>query len=71
MPVINVETILTLVEFAIQEEPKVQAALTSIFSKANPTPADWQALRAQYAAMSYDATVTNSQIPPETPPQAS
>lgn len=63
----DISTILTLVEFAIGEEPKVATALQEIFSKSNPTAADWQALRQKVSAMNYDTAVTNSQLPPENP----
>ena len=37
--------VFSLVEEAVKEFPAIQAELSSIFSKPNPTPADWQALR--------------------------
>lgn len=67
----DVATIISIIEFAIEEEPTVATALQEIFTKSDPTSADWAALRAKYAAMDYDKTVTNSQIPPENPPQTS
>ena len=67
----DIPTIISLIEFAIEEEPSVATALQEIFTKSDPTAADWQALRAKYAAMNYDKTVTNSQIPPENPSKTS
>ena len=56
-------TILALVSFAIQEEPAVQDMLVKLFSKGVPTPADWEAMRAEVAAMNYATLVPNSKIP--------
>lgn len=56
--------ILALVEQAAQDEPKIAAALKNIFSKPEPTPADWQAERASIAALSYQTLVPNSDLPP-------
>ena len=45
-----IATILSLVETAINQEPAIAAALKDIFSKADPTPADWAAVRAAVLA---------------------
>jgi len=63
----DIATILTLVEFAIEEEPKVVQSLKNVLSKPEPTSADWEAERAAVANMDYDKIVTNSQLPPENP----
>jgi hypothetical protein len=55
--------IISLVEEAIKVEPSVQAALTSIFTKANPTPADWEALHAAVLANDYSSYVPDSGLP--------
>jgi hypothetical protein len=59
----DLDTILSLVEFSIQEEPAVQVMLTKLFSGGNPTPEQWEAVRADIASMSYAKLVPNSQIP--------
>jgi hypothetical protein len=53
-----------LIEQAITQEPKIAAALHDIFSKPNPTPDDWTALRAQVLAKGYDDYVPGSNSPP-------
>jgi hypothetical protein len=57
-------TILSLVQFAINEEPAVEKALRNIFAKPEPTPADWQAEREAWKT-TYKDLVPNSQLPPE------
>jgi len=52
------------VQWAVEEEPKVQAALQDILTKKDPTVDDWNALKAKYAAMQYSTLVPNSEIPP-------
>ena len=56
-------TILSLIAFAIQEEPAVQTALVNLFGQGAPTPAQWESVRAQVAAMNYSTLVPNSKIP--------
>lgn len=67
----NAVTIITLIEEAIADEPKIEAALRAIFEKEEPTPADWDAARANVIALgSYKDEVPNSNLPPDelTPP---
>jgi hypothetical protein len=52
-PVI-IAAIITLVEKLIENEPAIAAELQNIFSNPNPTPADWQALRAKVLGESFD-----------------
>lgn len=69
----DVTTILSLIQFAIQEEPKVAASLHNIFSKGpEPTPADWQAERDAVAKLKYEDLVPDTKLPPDgsTPPPA-
>ena len=47
--------ILGLVELLVKYEPTIAADLRDIFSKADPTPADWMALRAKVQAASFEA----------------
>jgi hypothetical protein len=55
--------IISLIEEAIKIEPDVAAGLTAIFSKSNPSPDDWAALRAKVLAKSYAQYVPASAIP--------
>lgn len=57
-------TIISLVETAIAEEPAIAAALTNIFTKSAPTPADWQAERDAIMSETYKSLVPHSQLPP-------
>jgi hypothetical protein len=59
----TIALIISLVEEAIKIEPSVQAALKSIFTKANPTPADWMTLRAAVLAGDYSQYVPDSGLP--------
>ena len=56
--------ILALVEEVIKIEPQVQTDLENLFAKKDATPADWQALRAKWAADTYGSHVPDSSIPP-------
>jgi hypothetical protein len=56
--------IISLVEEAVKEEPAIQADIVNIFTKSNPTPADWEALRAKVLAKGYGDYVPASQLPP-------
>lgn len=64
----DIPTILSLIEWLIGQEPKIQAALQSIFSNPNPTPKDWQLLRDSIAAETYEQLVPDTQLPQTTPP---
>lgn len=59
----DIATILSLVQFAIANEPKVQDALVSIFSKPNPTAADWDAEKANWQKK-YEELVPDTKLPP-------
>jgi hypothetical protein len=58
------------VEFLVKEAPEVAAELKSLFSKTEPTPADWNALRARVLAKSYEQLVPNSALNAVPPAQA-
>jgi len=58
-----ISLIISLVEEAIKEYPAIAADLTSIFSKSNPTPDDWNLLRAKVLVKSYADYVPASAIP--------
>ena len=60
--------ILALVQEAITLEPQVAVALQSIFSKANPTPEDWAALRLEILGQSYRDYVPASALPSASEP---
>jgi hypothetical protein len=55
--------IVGLVEEAIKEAPALKADLHNLFSNANPTPADWEALRAKVLARGYHDYVPASDLP--------
>ena len=54
----DIATILSLVQFAIQEEPAIQTALTNVFTK-GAKPEDWQAEHDRIAALNFDTLVPN------------
>lgn len=58
-----------ILEEAIKEEPALVADLQGIFSKANPTAADWAALRAKVGAKSYADYVPASALSTADTPQ--
>lgn len=60
----DIATVLSLVEFAISEEPQVEASLRRVFSKPEPTPADWEAERVIVSAATYEGLVPNTKLPP-------
>lgn len=64
---IDIATILQILSWAIEEEPKVAERIKSIFSKPDPTVADWDAEIAAARAESYGSLVPNSQLPPDAP----
>lgn len=63
MPPATLTLIISLVEEAIKVEPQIQDALTKLFSKSDPTAADWAALRASISAKSYADFVPSSDLP--------
>lgn len=54
--------ILSLIEEAVKEAPAVVTELQSIFSNPNPTPADWENLRATVLAKTYKDYVPATQL---------
>jgi hypothetical protein len=62
----DIATILNMIKWAIDEEPKVADSLRNLFGKGDPTTADWDAELAATRAMDYDKIVTNTQLPPST-----
>lgn len=67
MPPAVLTLVISLVEEAIKIEPGIQAALTSIFSKPQATPADWQAVKDAVLAKRYEDFVPDTAIG-KTPP---
>lgn len=63
MDAVTISLIISLIEKAVEDEPKIAAALKSIFSKADPTPADWDALRDSILANDYTDYVPDSGLP--------
>lgn len=43
------------IQLAIQEEPAIAAELKAILSKADPTPADWEALKQKVLGDSFES----------------
>ena len=56
-------TILSLVEQAILQEPKIEAALRAVFAKTEATPADWAAEKQALLGASYKDLVPHSKLP--------
>ena len=54
---------LFLVEEGIKLEPSIAAELKALLEKTDPTPADWDALRAKVMAKSYADYVPASALP--------
>lgn len=63
--VFSVPTILSLIEWAIGQEPAVAASLKNILSKPDPTPDDWAGERAKWA-QTYEQLVPDTKLPPTT-----
>ncbi len=55
--------ILAFLEKAVEAEPRIADSVKKIFSKGEPTPADWQAERDAVAPLTYQQLVPNSQLP--------
>jgi hypothetical protein len=55
--------VISLVEEAIKDTPALVEDLKAIFSNPNPSPADWEALRAKVLAKSYADYVPASALP--------
>lgn len=47
--------IVGLVEELVKNEPAIAADLQAIFSKKNPTPEDWKALKNKIASASFES----------------
>jgi hypothetical protein len=59
-----------LIEEGIKLEPGLAEDLRNLFTKADPTPEDWAALRAKVTAKSYADYVPASALTAATPPAA-
>ena len=59
--------IISLVEEFVKIAPQAYQDLQTIFSKPNPTPEDWEALRAKVLSISYADYVPASDLPPDSP----
>ncbi|MDE3068614.1 MAG: hypothetical protein KGJ60_13850 [Verrucomicrobiota bacterium] len=55
--------VVSLVEEAVKIAPAAAADFQAIFSKSNPTPADWEALRAKVQSKGYFDYVPDSDLP--------
>ena len=60
----SIALVFSLVEEVIKVAPGAVADFQAIFSNPNPTPADWQALRAKVLAKGYADYVPKSDLPP-------
>lgn len=58
----TIALIIQLVQQLIIEIPSISAELQSIFNNPNPTPADWEALKAKVMAQSYATLVPDSKL---------
>ena len=54
--------IVQLIEQLITEAPAVYAEFQVIFSKPNPTPADWAALKAKVASESFQSLAPDAPL---------
>lgn len=61
---------LVALQEAIKYAPAIADACRELFTKAEPTQEDWDKLRADVAAASYESLVPNSQLPAEAAPAA-
>lgn len=71
MPPESVQLGLFVIEEAIKYEPAIAAAIRDLFTKTDPTPADWAALRAK-VGKGYRDYVPATALPADTtiPPAA-
>ena len=69
MPPAILALIVTIVEEAIKVAPSFAVAMKTIFTKDNPTPADFAALRAAVASESYAQFVPASDLPAAAAPE--
>jgi hypothetical protein len=67
MPPETLQLALFAIEEGIKLEPGIAAAIRSMFAQGDPTPADWNALRAKVAAKKYSDYVPASALTPATP----
>ena len=51
----TIALIISLVEEAIKIEPAIAAELKAIFSKTDPTPADWLALKSKVLGQTFES----------------
>lgn len=59
---IPIETIFSLIQAAIKEEPAIAAELQLLFTKSNPTDEDWANARANVEAEEYDDYVPSGAL---------
>ena len=52
--------LISLVEELIKIEPALAAAISALLAKTDPTPADWQALRAKVLGESFESLAPNA-----------
>lgn len=59
----NATVIMSLVVSLVQNFPAVQKGLRELFAKKDPTPEDWDELRAKVLAKKYEDFVPATQLP--------
>lgn len=63
----NAQTAVKIVRLVAEEAPPIIAALRVLFSKGDPTPADWDEFE-RYANKSYDDYIAEAKGIVQTPP---
>lgn len=58
-----VQLVIFAVAEAVKAYPQLKAEIGAVLSKENPTPADWEALRAKVAEKGYFDFVPDSALP--------
>jgi hypothetical protein len=67
MPPQAISLALFILQEAVTYGPELYADLAALFSKPDPTPEDWEALRSKVLAQTYAQLVPNSALPPDAP----
>jgi len=60
----SAQEVLLAIQALLTLAPQVRSELAVLFSKGEPTPADWEALRAKFTK-SYDQLRAEAGIPPQ------
>jgi hypothetical protein len=68
MPPESLQLALFILQEFIKNEPAIAGEIKSLFTKADPTPNDWHALRARILARSYESFVPATALTPAPAP---